>query len=83
MKLKNDSKDCKFTDEELDNFISTHKIIEKACEFSAFNGYNCYRYLMESDADQTKYELRITFDPKDDTHHLITGPNKIEINYSI
>jgi hypothetical protein len=78
-----DSKDYSGTVDEFKEFLNTHHIIKKNCEFGAFNGYSTYRYIVESDIDQTKYELRISYDPTDSTQTLITGPNKLEINYSI
>jgi hypothetical protein len=82
-KIINDSEDYKGTDDELKDFLSTHHIVEKNCEFHAFNGYRTDRYIVESVNDKTKYELRVNYNPMDETFTLITGPNKIEINYNI
>jgi hypothetical protein len=79
-----DSKDYSGTVDEFKEFLNTHQIIKKTCEFGAFNGYSTDRYILESDTDQTKYELRMIFNPIDSTHTLITGPVKLDTsNYSI
>jgi hypothetical protein len=73
-----DSKDYSGTVDAFEEFLNTHHIIENNCEFHALNGYSIYRYIVESDTDQTKYELRMTFNPIDSTHTLITGPVKLD-----